>query len=165
MDVVYPDFASTNAQEWTTGLYQNLSHILEFDGFMLVKNDPIDDSEYTEPSRDVIPYMPSLNDGRPMMYESLPWTVVGAESQGNPTDVQHWKRHNEYGASHLRAVVNSVKTLKPEERPFVTSETGNAMSLKWGGFTGGRYTADWAALRKSVTHVLKAGLLGQPFAG
>ncbi|MEV0694417.1 glycoside hydrolase family 31 protein [Streptomyces sp. NPDC050388] len=80
-------------------------------------------------------------------------------------DGDHREAHNVYALCMARAAYEGLRTLVPQERPFVFSRSGWAGMQRYGGTWSGEVATGWAGLRASLALVMGLGLCGVPYAG
>ncbi|WP_269440030.1 glycoside hydrolase family 31 protein, partial [Streptomyces clavuligerus] len=77
----------------------------------------------------------------------------------------HREAHNVYGLTMARAGYEGLRSLRPEERPFLFSRSGWAGMQRYGGTWSGDVATGWPGLRASLSLVLGLGLCGVPYSG
>ncbi|MGW5974468.1 glycoside hydrolase family 31 protein [Streptomyces sp. NPDC055186] len=140
-DVVFPDFTHARVRRWWGGLY---TERLEqgFAGFWHGLNEPTSFTAFGEPT--------------------LPRSARHAlDGRGG----DHREAHNVYALCMARAAYEGLRTLVPQERPFVFSRSGWAGMQRYGGTWSGEAVPGWPGLRASLALVMGLGLCGVPFAG
>ncbi|PWI09130.1 glycosyl hydrolase [Streptomyces sp. NWU339] len=140
-DVVFPDFTHARVRQWWGGLY---AERLEqgFAGFWHDMNEPTSFTAFGEPT--------------------LPRSARHAlDGRGG----DHREAHNVYALCMARAAYEGLRTLVPQERPFVFSRSGWAGMQRYGGTWSGEVATGWAGLRASLALVMGLGLCGVPYAG
>lgn len=140
-DVVFPDFTHARVRRWWGGLY---TERLEqgFAGFWHDLNEPTSFTAFGEPT--------------------LPRSARHAlDGRGG----DHREAHNVYALCMARAAYEGLRTLVPQERPFVFSRSGWAGMQRYGGTWSGEVATGWPGLRASLALVMGLGLCGVPYAG
>lgn len=97
-------------------------------------------------------------------------SVRGTPGHTLPSDARHGTRahievHNVYGLCHARATWEGLRTLRPEERPFVISRSGFAGIQRYAAVWTGDNSSWWEHLEGSIPMLLNLGLSGVPFTG
>ncbi len=97
-------------------------------------------------------------------------SVRGTPGRTLPLDTRHGTRahlevHNVYGLCHARATWEGLRTLRPEERPFVISRSGYAGIQRYAAVWTGDNSSWWEHLEGSIPMLLNLGLSGVPFIG
>lgn len=77
----------------------------------------------------------------------------------------HAKNHNTYGLLMTRATYEGVRSLLPNERPFVLTRATFAGGQRYSAAWTGDNVASWEHLRMAVPMCLNLGISGQPFVG
>ena len=77
----------------------------------------------------------------------------------------HAKNHNVYGRQMTRATNDGVKTLLPNERPFVLTRASYAGGHRYSAAWTGDNIASWEHLKMAVPMCLNLSISGQPFVG
>lgn len=140
-DVVFPDFTHPRVRAWWGGLYaERLKQ--GFAGFWHDMNEPTSFTAFGEPT--------------------LPRSARHAL---DGRDGDHREAHNVYALCMARAAHEGLRTLLPEERPFLFSRSGWAGMQRYGGTLSGEVATGWPGLRASLALVLGLGLCGVPYAG
>ncbi|MEU1693075.1 glycoside hydrolase family 31 protein [Streptomyces hirsutus] len=140
-DAVFPDFTHPRVRAWWGGLYaERLGQ--GFAGFWHDMNEPTSFAAFGEPT--------------------LPRSARHAL---DGRDGDHREAHNVYALCMARAAHEGLRTLLPEERPFLFSRSGWAGMQRYGGALPGEAVTGWPGLRASLALVLGLGLCGVPYAG
>ncbi|MGW7282330.1 glycoside hydrolase family 31 protein [Streptomyces sp. NPDC054844] len=140
-DVVFPDFTRARVREWWGGLYEERLG-QGFAGFWHGLDEPTSFAAFGE--------------------ATLPRSARHfLEGRGG----DHREAHNVYASCMARAGYEGVRTLAPEERPFVLSRSGWAGMQRYGGAWSGSVATGWPGLRASLSLVMGLGLCGVPYAG
>lgn len=77
----------------------------------------------------------------------------------------HAKNHNIYGMEMTRATYEGVRTLMPNERPFVLTRASYAGGHRYSAAWTGDNVASWDHLKMAVSMCLSMSISGQPFVG
>ncbi|MFB7087363.1 TIM-barrel domain-containing protein [Streptomyces sp. NPDC056296] len=140
-DVVFPDFTRACVREWWGGLYEERLG-QGFAGFWHDLDEPTSFAAFGE--------------------ATLPRSARHfLEGRGG----DHREAHNVYALCMARAGYEGLRTLAPEERPFVFSRSGWAGLQRYGGVWSGNMATGWPGLRASLSLVMGLGLCGVPYAG
>jgi alpha-glucosidase len=137
---VFPDFTRAATRRWWGSLYAPLVDI----GVAGVWNDMNEPSVFDTASGT----MPLDN---------------RHDNEGRPTD--HREIHNVYGMEMTRASYDGLRTLRPNERPFVLSRASYAGGQRYSALWPGDNQSDWSHLRGSLATLMGLGLSGFPFVG
>ncbi|MGC9380308.1 glycoside hydrolase family 31 protein [Streptomyces sp. MH13] len=140
-DVVFPDFTHARVREWWGGLYEERLG-QGFTGFWHDLDAPTSLAAFGEPT--------------------LPRSARHSLEGGGG---DHREAHNVYALCMARAGYEGLRSLVPEERPFVLSRSGWAGMQRYGGTWSGDVAAGWPGLRASLALVMGLGLCGVPYAG
>jgi len=138
--VYYPDFYQANVREWWGGLQKFLTDL----GIAGIWND---------------------------MNEPAGWSKVRGgvnflEMRHGPNgEIEHALAHNAYGSLMTQASFEGLKTLRPEERPFVISRGGYSGIQKYACVWTGDNTSNWDQLRLAPSMLLNLGISGVPMVG
>ncbi|MFE9173330.1 TIM-barrel domain-containing protein [Streptomyces kebangsaanensis] len=140
-EAVFPDFTHARVRQWWGGLYrERLAQ--GFAGFWHDMNEPTSFAAFGE--------------------TTLPRSALHAlEGRGG----DHREAHNVYALCMARAGYEGLRSLRPEERPFVFSRSGWAGLQRYGGTWSGDVATGWPGLRASLSLVLGLGLCGVPYSG
>ncbi|MFJ8192120.1 TIM-barrel domain-containing protein [Streptomyces sp. NPDC096094] len=140
-DVVFPDFTRARVREWWGGLYEERLG-QGFAGFWHDLDEPTSFAAFGE--------------------ATLPRSARHfLEGRGG----DHREAHNVYALCMARAGYEGLRTLMPEERPFVFSRSGWVGMQRYGGAWSGGVATGWPGLRASLSLVMGLGLCGVPYAG
>lgn len=90
-------------------------------------------------------------------------TDLRHDNDGRPTDQR--EIHNVYGMLQTQATREALQRLQPDKRPFVLTRATFAGGQRYAAVWTGDNTADWPALRQSVSMLLNMGISGLPFVG
>ncbi len=85
------------------------------------------------------------------------------DNDGQPTDQR--EIHNVYGMLQTQSTREALQRLQPDKRPFVLTRATFAGGQRYAAVWTGDNTADWPALRQSVSMLLNMGISGLPFVG
>lgn len=83
----------------------------------------------------------------------------------NGLKTPHSKNHNLYGMQMTQATYEGVKTLKPDERPFVLTRASYAGGQRYSAAWTGDNVSSWEHLQMAVPMMLGLSISGQPFVG
>ncbi|MDX3381787.1 glycoside hydrolase family 31 protein [Streptomyces niveiscabiei] len=138
---VFPDFTHARVRAWWGELYaERLAQ--GFSGFWHDMNEPTSFAAFGD--------------------TTLPRSARH-DLEGRGGD--HREAHNVYALCMARAGYEGLRTLAPEERPFVFSRSGWAGLQRYGGTWSGDVSTGWPGLRASLALVLGLGLCGIPYSG
>ncbi|MEV6026781.1 glycoside hydrolase family 31 protein [Streptomyces sp. NPDC052036] len=139
--VVYPDFTHARVRQWWGGLLEERL-AQGFAGLWLDMNEPVSFTAFGE--------------------NTLPRSARHAlEGRGG----DHREAHNVYALCMARAGYEGLRSLAPEERPFLFSRSGWVGMQRYGGTWSGDVATGWPGLRASLSLVLGLGLCGVPYSG
>jgi alpha-glucosidase len=82
-----------------------------------------------------------------------------------PRNAPHAEVHNVFGMENARATYDGVKTLLPNERPFVMTRASYAGGQRYGVTWTGDNSSTWAHLKLMVHQLINLGLSGFSYAG
>ncbi|OHD36840.1 MAG: hypothetical protein A2Y29_03240 [Spirochaetes bacterium GWE2_31_10] len=137
---VFPDFTRPETASWWGTLYKELVDF-GFDGFWNDMNEPV-----------------TFNDKN----KTLNLNTVHYDN-GNYTS--HLKNHNTYGMSMIKATLDGLQMLKPDDRNFVLSRSGFPGIQRYAAVWTGDNSANWEHLQQNLTMGLSMGLSGIVFNG
>ncbi|MFH8974233.1 glycoside hydrolase family 31 protein [Streptomyces sp. NPDC017890] len=140
-DVVFPDFTRARVREWWGGLYEERLG-RGFAGFWHDRDEPTSLAAF----------------GESTLARSARHSLEGGGGD-------HREAHNVYALCMARAGYEGLRSLAPEERPFILSRSGWAGMQRYGGTWSGEVAADWPGLRASLALVMGLGLCGVPYSG
>ena len=83
----------------------------------------------------------------------------------NGLRTSHAKNHNIYGMEMTRATYDGVRTLLPNERPFVLTRASYAGGQRYSAAWTGDNVATWDHLQMALSMCLSMSISGQPFVG
>jgi len=139
-DCAFPDFTSESTRKWWGSLYKGLLDV-GVKGFWNDMNEP---SVFNGPKNTF-----ALN--------------VIHDDNGLRTD--HRKSHNVYGMLMAQGTYEGVKSLRPNERPFVLTRASYAGGQRYAAAWTGDNVSSWEHLYLALPMCLGFGLSGQPFVG
>ncbi|WP_328656511.1 glycoside hydrolase family 31 protein [Streptomyces sp. NBC_00334] len=140
-DAVFPDFTHARARAWWGGHYEERLG-RGFAGFWHDLDGPVSFAAFGE--------------------STLPRSARHSLEGGGG---DHRQAHNVYALCMARAGYEGLRTLAPDERPFVLSRCGWAGTQRYGGTWSGDVAAGWPGLRESLALVMGLGLCGVPHSG
>ncbi|UFP95548.1 DUF4968 domain-containing protein [Gloeobacter morelensis MG652769] len=137
----FPDFSDPEVRHWWSEQYRHLLS-LGIAGFWHDMNEPAAFVAWGD--------------------RSLPRpTRHSMEGRGG----DHREAHNLYGLLQARAGYESLRTFRPEARPFIVSRAGWAGLQRYAWTWTGDTESSWGALAMTVAQVLELGLCGIPYSG
>jgi alpha-glucosidase len=77
----------------------------------------------------------------------------------------HREAHNLYGFLQAKAGYESLRSYRPQQRPFIVSRAGWAGLQRYAWTWTGDIECTWAALRQTIATVVGLGLSGIPYSG
>ena len=137
---VFPDFSKPAARVWWGTLFKGLVDA----GVAGIWND--------------------MNE--PSVFNNATGTMpldVKFDNDGQPSD--HREIHNAYGLLMTRGTYEGLKTLRPDERPFVLTRATYAGGQRYAAQWPGDNVSDWTAMRGAIPTLLGMGLSGLSFVG
>lgn len=137
---VFPDFSRPATREWWGSLLKGYTDI----GVAGIWNDMNEPSVFVPPTG------------------TMPLDLIH-DNDGQPTT--HREIHNVYGQLMSRATFEGLSKLRPNERPFVLARATYAGGQRYAAIWPGDNTADWSALRQTISTLLGMGVSGFPFVG
>jgi alpha-glucosidase len=147
----FPDFTDPKTREWFGSNYRK--HLDEgIAGFWNDMNEPATFLTETTPKPDF--------QHHPL--KTFPLTVrhVGEGLAGD-----HARYHNVYGMQMARSTFEGLRTLRPDERPFVLTRAGYAGVQRFSAIWTGDNIASWDHLRLSIPMLANLGVSGVAFVG
>ena len=87
------------------------------------------------------------------------------ESGFTPRIATHAEIHNVYGMENSRATFDGLRTLSPDERPYVLTRATFAGGQKYAATWTGDNTSAWNHLKLSISMLLNLGLSGFAYSG
>jgi alpha-glucosidase len=139
-DCVFPDFSNPAARLW----WGNNFRILTDAGIRGFWNDMNEPSVFDGPGK------------------TVPLDVVHYD-RGAYTP--HARNHNTYGLLMTKATYEGIRTLRPNERPFVLTRASYAGGQRYAAAWTGDNESRWDNLEMALAMSLGAGISGQPFIG
>lgn len=139
-ECAFPDFANTQARVWWGTLYKGLVN----DGVRGFWNDMNEPSVFDSPTK------------------TFPLNV---RHNVDGQIVTHAEIHNVYGMEMARGTYEGLRTLRPNERPFVLTRAGFAGIQRYAAAWTGDNVSSWEHLAMAIPMCLNFGLSGQPFVG
>ncbi len=136
----FPDFTSSAGRAWWGGNFK----VLVDAGIRGWWNDMNEPSVFDVPTKTIDLDVVHHNEGR---------TATHAED------------HNVYGMEMTRATYDGVRSLLPEERPFVLTRASYAGGWRYSAAWTGDNVASWEHLNFAASMCLNFGMSGQPFVG
>jgi alpha-glucosidase len=88
-----------------------------------------------------------------------------AEPGFAPRTATHEEIHNIYGMQNSRATFDGLRTLEPDERPFVMTRASYAGGQRYAATWTGDNSATWNQLNLAITSLLNLGLSGFAYSG
>jgi alpha-glucosidase len=142
---VFPDFTRSATRAWWGGLYKPFVA----DGIAGFWNDMNEPAIFDTPTKT----MPLDTSHRIATDDFAPRTATHAEL------------HNIYGMENSRATFEGLRTLRPDERPFVMTRASFAGGQRYAVTWTGDNSSTWDHLKLSVQQLLSLGLSGFSYAG
>jgi alpha-glucosidase len=136
----FPDFSSRSARDWWGKNFKALTSV-GVRGFWNDMNEP---SVFDVPTKTV---------------------DLDVIHDDNGLFTPHAKNHNLYGLQMTRATYEGVKSLKPNERPFVLTRASYAGGQRYSAAWTGDNISSWEHLEMAVPMMLGLSICGQPFVG
>jgi alpha-glucosidase len=98
---------------------------------------------------------------------TMPLDVVHSINSDDftPRHASHAEVHNVFGMENTRATYEGVKTLRPNERPFVMTRASYAGGQRYSVTWTGDNSSTWDHLRLMVHQLINLGLSGFSYAG
>jgi alpha-glucosidase len=81
------------------------------------------------------------------------------------TNVDHRAVHNIFGMQNVRGTYEGLRTLRPNERPFILTRAAYAGTQRYAATWTGDNSSTWNHIRLSTPLMLNMGLSGYPFVG
>ena len=135
----FPDFTAASARKWWG---ENFEGLVEA-GVRGWWNDMNEPSVFDVPTHTIDPEV--VHDG---------------DHRANHAEV-----HNVYGMEMTRATYEGVRSLRPDERPFVLTRASYAGGWRYSSAWTGDNVASWEHLGMAVSMCLNLSISGQPFVG
>lgn len=144
-DSVFPDFTQQQTRAWWGTLYERF-HKDGVEGFWNDMNEP---SVFSEPTK------------------TMPVDVVHRIDEPGfaKRTATHAELHNVYGMQNSRATYEGLKTIAPDERPFVLTRASYAGGQRYAATWTGDNSSSWNHLRLATPMLENLGLSGFAFAG
>ena len=136
----FPDFSNRLAREWWGKSFEALTDV-GVRGFWNDMNEP---SVFDVPTKTV---------------------DLDVIHDDNGLHTPHAKNHNLYGFQMTQATYEGVKSLKPNERPFVLTRASYAGGQRYSAAWTGDNISSWEHLEMAVSMMLGLSISGQPFVG
>ena len=142
---VFPDFTQASTRKWWGGLYKKF-YSYGVGGFWNDMNEP---SVFNTPTK------------------TIPLDVVGQiKGPGWKTrTVTQRQIHNIMGIENSRATFDGLRTLKPNQRPYVLTRSTYAGGQRYAATWTGDNSSSWSGLRISTPMLESLGLSGFSMAG
>lgn len=138
---VFPDFTLTRVRTWWGGLFTDFVN-MGVAGFWNDMNEP---ALFLTPTKT----MPLDNLHR----------------LDNGTTLDHRAVHNFYGMENVRATYDGLRTLRPNERPFVLTRAAYAGTQRYAATWTGDNISTWNHIRMSTAIMLNLGMSAYPLVG
>ncbi len=137
---LFPDFTDVSARRWWGTLFKPFLD----DGIAGFWNDMNEPAVFATPTK------------------TMPLDIVHrVDGDGfAPRTALHTEIHNVYGMENSRATFDGLKTLRPDERPFVMTRATYAGGQRYAVTWTGDNSATWDHLRLSVHQIVNLGLSG-----
>lgn len=81
------------------------------------------------------------------------------------TNLDHRSVHNIFGMQNVRGTYEGLRTLRPNERPFILTRAAYAGTQRYAATWTGDNSSTWNHIRMSTPLMLNLGLCGYPFVG
>ena len=141
---VFPDFTATRTRSWWAGNFKPLIDAGAA-GFWNDMNEPA-----------------VFVDSKTMPLD----TVHSVDSDDfAPRNASHAEIHNVYGMENTRATFQAMRTLRPDERPFVMTRASYAGGHRYAVTWTGDNSSTWDHLRLMVHQLINLGLSGFAYSG
>jgi alpha-glucosidase len=138
---VFPDFTLSRVRTWWGGLFTDFVG-MGVAGFWNDMNEP---ALFLTPTKTMpLDNLHRLDDG---------------------TTLEHRAVHNFYGMENVRATYDGLRTLRPNERPFVLTRAAYAGTQRFAATWTGDNISTWNHLRISTPLMLNLGLSAYPMVG
>lgn len=154
---VFPDFSRDEVRKWWGNLYAE--HLeLGVAGIWNDMDEPALTSILSDNSAEHV-------HGRTM--DSIVQHQAGGENRtgldGAP--VEHRLFHNAYGLEMARSTYEGMRSLKPDQRPFVLTRSGTGGVQRYAAVWTGDNTSRWEHISLMMTMMLNLSMSGVPFVG
>ncbi|MGB2628722.1 MAG: TIM-barrel domain-containing protein [Candidatus Acidiferrum sp.] len=138
---VFPDFTLTRVRRWWGEQYQDFAE-MGVAGFWNDMNEP---ALFETPTKTMpLDNRHRLDDG---------------------TSLDHRAIHNVFGMLNVRGTYDGLRTLRPNERPFVLTRAAYAGTQRYAATWTGDNSSTWNHIRMSTPLMLNMGISGYPFVG
>jgi alpha-glucosidase len=137
---VFPDFSRPATREWWGSLFKSYADL----GVAGIWNDMDEPSVFVAPTG------------------TMPLDLVH-DNEGEPAT--HREIHNVYGQLMSRATFEGLSRLRPNDRAFVLTRATYAGGQRYAAVWPGDNTADWPALRQTISTLLGMSVSGLAFIG
>ena len=138
---VFPDFTLTRVRTWWGGLFTDFVN-MGVAGFWNDMNEP---ALFLTPTKTMpLDNLHRLDDG---------------------TTLDHRAIHNFYGMENVRATYDGLRTLRPNERPFVLTRAAYAGTQRYAATWTGDNISTWNHIRMSTPLMLNLGMSAYPLVG
>ncbi|MCP9495479.1 MAG: DUF4968 domain-containing protein [Pyrinomonadaceae bacterium MAG19_C2-C3] len=147
----FPDFTDARAREWFGSYYK--THLDEgIAGFWNDMNEPAT-------------FLPDqLNEPRIFHHPGKTFPLDTPHAGDGRPDT-HRRYHNVYGMQMARATFESLKRLRPDERPFVLTRAGYAGVQRYSAVWTGDNVASWEHLALTIPMLTNLSVSGVPLIG
>ena len=139
-ECAFPDFTSARARRWWGGEFAGLAAA----GVRGWWNDMNEPSVFDVPTK------------------TIDLRVIHDD---NGLKTPHARNHNIYGMQMTRATFDGVRSLLPDERPFVLTRATYAGGHRYSAAWTGDNVASWEHLAMALSMCLNLSVSGQPFVG
>ncbi|MET0308039.1 MAG: TIM-barrel domain-containing protein [Sphingomonas sp.] len=142
---VFPDFTRKASRDWWGTLYKGFLD----DGIAGFWNDMNEPAIFETPTK------------------TMPLDTVHRIDSDDfaPRNASHAEIHNVFGMENSRATFEGLKTLRPNDRPFVMTRASYAGGQRYAVTWTGDNSASWEHLKLSVQQLVNLGLSGFAYAG
>lgn len=138
---VFPDFTLTRVRRWWGEQYKDFAE-MGIAGFWNDMNEP---ALFETPTKTMpLDNRHRLDDG---------------------TSLDHRAIHNVFGMLNVRGTYDGLRTLRPNERPFVLTRAAYAGTQRYAATWTGDNSSTWNHIRMSTPLMLNMGISGYPFVG
>ena len=138
---VFPDFTLTRVRKWWGEQYKDFAE-MGIAGFWNDMNEP---ALFETPTKTMpLDNRHRLDDG---------------------TSLDHRAIHNVFGMQNVRGTYDGLRTLRPNERPFVLTRAAYAGTQRYAATWTGDNSSTWNHIRMSTPLMLNMGISGYPFVG
>jgi alpha-glucosidase len=142
---VFPEFTQAKTRQWYGTLYNYYTDL----GIAGIWNDMNEPAIFETPTK------------------TMPLDVQHriASDDFSKRTATHDEIHNVYGMLNSRATYDGLKTLRPDERPFVMTRASYAGGQRYAVTWTGDNTASWEHLKLGTNQLMNLGLSGFAYAG